>query len=154
MAKKHKAKKRTGRRRRVGAASSPVMSLLTVGAGSLLGKFVSGQVATRFANVPPIAVAGVQLVGGFLLAKGRSPVMRNLGVGVFANGIGDATKSLGILNGVMGAPSVRMIGGQDNVVPLIGGAGDDMNFDGVDMGNLDAPEIAVISGTYDEYSRD
>jgi len=130
---------------------SVIGTLLAVGAGNLAGRFIANKVT----NLSPTIMAAVQGVGGFFLSRMSSPMIKGVGIGIAANGISMAAQSFGLLNGIgMGQTPVRFLNPniQRNASPLVMGTDlhEGINYDG--MGDIDAPDIDLISGIYDEYS--
>lgn len=151
MAKK-KRKVSRRRRSRVGAAGSPIATLLAMSAGNIAGRVAASKITT----LSPTIMAAAQAITGFLLTRMASPMIKGLGAGLVVNGVAMATQSFGLISGIGQPHSFRHREMDRNVSPLITGgdpfidARDGINYDGV--GDVDHPEVDLISGVFDDYS--
>jgi hypothetical protein len=149
MAKKKSKARRSSGRRRMGAVPGGANLQILLGA-------VGGAIASRFitkaaAGLDPKVATAVNVVkaaAGYFAFGQTNPFVKGAGVGLFVAGSMDIATGFGLLNGIAGTPVVfRQLTGapQRNVVPEISGAADY-------VGNTVPPEIALISGIYDDYS--
>lgn len=125
MAKKRKAKKRTTRRRRIGALNlnpgNPIIKIAAVGVGYLAADQINAQV-TKISGgkLDPKIQGGVMAAGGLLLlmGKGKASMLKTLAGGVLAGAGGKGVlQSFGVINGYSNVP---VISGYSNV-PVIAG---------------------------------
>lgn len=101
MAKKRKAKRKTGRRRRVSGINATSLQLPAgVLAGAAGSKVLVENLATRYPDIKPNIVSGAQVVIGWFLSKQRNPLIAGAGLGMLANGGIGALQSFGIVSGV------------------------------------------------------
>lgn len=139
---KRKHTKRHHSRRRhhgMGAAASTAMDIVGVVAGAVIGKFAQSKLSSR---VNPKILAGSQIAVGLLLPRFvKSPLVKNIGVGMIANGGVTALSEFGVLSGIgMDEPMTEYIGGSEDIATI---AGDDDMMSG-------SEDIQTIAGIDDE----
>lgn len=147
MAKRKTKKSKSRRRSRVGALNGD-MSLLI---GAVGGALVARIAASKMTSVKPVYQAAGQAAIGFILSKQTNSMFRGAGIGLFVSGAISGAQSLNMLSGIIGRadrPIVfntagRQLNGADGVPQISGYNHAD------DLGN---PELALISGLYDDYS--
>lgn len=129
MAKKRHSKKGRRGRRRIGAArlnaSSPLVKVAAVAAGYFLGdkinplidKVTAGKVSDKIVGV------GQTGLGGLLLMKGRSSMIKTAAGGVLAgSGLKRALRAFGVLQPALPPPAGTTVTGYGKV-PVISGYG-------------------------------
>lgn len=149
-------RKKTGRRRtrrgaRMGAIGGDLNLLLGVAAGALVGQLIAANKQLQTTIQPQFmafAQAGLGLVGAGM----KQPILRAVSIGLFANGTIALAKNFGMISGIGQYPISNYPPNyrtdpalEQNVAPLISGP----NYDNDSMG---VPELALISGMFDEYS--
>jgi len=152
MAKRRKHKKSSHRRKRanMGAIGGTFGTLLTMGAGAILGRLVQGKLESK---VNPKLLAGGQVVAGLFLPKlVKNKVGAGIGNGMAVNGIVTLANQFGIVSAISGTDSeMEYVGEYD---------GDEMGYaDSSIAGDLDEgimsgyadTSIAGMSEDYDAY---
>lgn len=133
-------RKKTIGKKKVGAVKTGAMQqLLSVAAGALASRFLAGKVLSK---MDPKLSAGVQVGAGLFLSMQRNPMIKGIGLGMFAGGAVFAGQSFGLLAGVPSKSSYLQKYPADEM-PVISGPGNGLNY----LGNpQQSPELSVISG--------
>jgi len=150
---KTRTKKRRRSRSRMGAIGrgGDLGLLLAVAGGTVAGKFATSKIT----GLSPTIMGAAQAVGGFVLSRMRQPILKGVGIGLFANGVVTLSSSFGLLNGIGAPVQFRDLQPKRNITPLISGRnGAGMNYDDDTMGRNTAysPELRLISGMFDDFS--
>lgn len=102
MAKKRKKSKTTYRRRsRVGAVSGKIGHEAMELAGLVAGNVAAVVIQKQAMSLNPKIVAGLQIVGGYMLKKHTSsPLMSGISYGLMSAGAIAFTHEIGLINGI------------------------------------------------------
>jgi len=156
MAKKRHHKKRHHSKRRsshMGAIGSTFGTLLTMGAGAIIGRIAQSKLQDK---VNPKLVAGGQVALGIFLPKlVKGKVGAGIGSGMAVNGIVTLANQFGVVSAISGMEtSVDYVGGDDEIgyadSSIAGDNGmDEMGYaDSSIAGDLDE---GTLSGDYEDY---
>ena len=156
MAKKRHHKKRHHSKRRsshMGAIGSTFGTLLTMGAGAIIGRIAQSKLQDK---VNPKLVAGGQVALGIFLPKlVKGKVGAGIGSGMAVNGIVTLANQFGVVSAISGMEtSVDYVGGDDEIgyadSSIAGEYGEDeMGYaDSSIAGDLDE---GTMSGDYEDY---
>jgi hypothetical protein len=159
MAKKRHHKKRHHSKRRsshMGAIGSTFGTLLTMGAGAIIGRIAQSKLQDK---VNPKLVAGGQVALGIFLPKlVKGKVGAGIGSGMAVNGIVTLANQFGVVSAISGMETSVDYVGNDYAMDEMGYAnqsiaGDDSNdemgfADSSIAGDLDE---GIMSGDYEDY---
>lgn len=141
-----KRKKTAPRRRRRMSGVSAAGLAPTLG-GAALGIIAGRLVASKLlANMDAKISAAIQSGAGIFLAMQRQPLIKGVGVGMFANGVLSLGTSMNLLSGI-GNPQSSFMQTRDNEMPVIGDMG--LNFLGNPQGSADMQVISGLGKSYD-----
>jgi hypothetical protein len=135
MAKRNHKKKKTYRRRRIGASSSGIQAIAMKAAGIAAGAYAGGMIAKSVSTLDPKILGGALLVGGVFVSEKFSkgnPLVQGLGYGLAAKGANMGLTSMGLISGIgalnfpiganrIGMPLTKPVGGMLNGVGKMAG---------------------------------
>lgn len=153
--KRHNKKRHHSKRRssHMGAIGSTFGTLLTMGAGAIIGRIAQSKLQDK---VNPKLVAGGQVALGIFLPKlVKGKVGAGIGSGMAVNGIVTLANQFGVVSAISGMEtSVDYVGGDDEMGYADSSiAGDDSHDE---MGYADSSiagdlDEGIMSGDYEDY---
>jgi hypothetical protein len=103
MAKRNHKKKKTYRRRRIGASASGIQAIAMKAVGIAAGAYAGGMITKAAPTLDPKIMGGGLLIGGVFVAEKFSkgnPLIQGLGYGLAAKGANMGLTSMGLISGI------------------------------------------------------